>query len=112
MAQGQSHVDSANKLSLAQLAIADSWGDHSSDPRGDLAEMEGVIRDVTALADFSILIDAYRPSVPYWETIDMLRKLALVRLVALVGRGSVAQIAVGTVLSFLIFALHVKVSCF
>ena len=40
----------------------------------------------------------------------MLRKLALVGLVALVGRGSVAQIAAGTVLSFGFFDLHVKVS--
>ena len=40
----------------------------------------------------------------------MLRKLALVGLVVLVGRGSVAQVAAGTVLSFGFFALHVKVS--
>jgi hypothetical protein len=39
----------------------------------------------------------------------MLRKLALVGLVILVGRGSVAQIAAGTLLSFGFFALHVKV---
>jgi hypothetical protein len=39
----------------------------------------------------------------------MLRKLALVGLVILVGRGSVAQIAAGTLLSFGFLALHVKV---
>ena len=44
-----------------------------------------------------------------WETLDMLRKLALVGLVILVGRGSVAQIAAGTLLSFGFLALHVKV---
>jgi hypothetical protein len=72
--------------------------------------MDAASRDVTVLSDVAILVDAYRPSVAFWETIDMLRKLALVGLVVLVGRGSVAQIAAGTVLSFGFFALHVKVS--
>jgi hypothetical protein len=38
----------------------------------------------------------------------MMRKLALVGLVVLVGRGSVAQIAAGSVLSFGFLALHIK----
>ena len=37
---------------------------------------------------------------------DMLRKLSLVGFVVLVGRGSVAQIAFGNVLSFGFFAAH------
>ena len=104
-----SHEGRTDKPSLAQRALEDKWGDPSSDARSDLAEMEGVIRDVTVLSDFSILMGPYRATMPYWETVDMLRKLALVGLVVLVGRGSVAQVAVGTVLSFGFFALHVKV---
>ena len=37
---------------------------------------------------------------------DMLRKLSLVGFVVLVGRGSVAQIAFGNMLSFAFFAAH------
>eukprot|EP01051_Picozoa_sp_SAG22_P009951 SAG22_NODE_865_length_6783_cov_23.880461_2_plen_1099_part_00 len=108
------HRQSQSLETLAVCALADNWGEPLANPQltpGDqcLEEMEAVIRDVTVLSDFSILIGAYRPSVAYWETVDMLRKLALVGLVVLVGRGSVAQVAAGTVLSFGFFALHVKV---
>ena len=37
----------------------------------------------------------------------MLRKLTLVGLVLLVGRGSVAQVVTATLLSFAFFALHI-----
>lgn len=39
---------------------------------------------------------------------DMLRKLALVGLVLLAGRGSTAQIAAALTLSFIFFAVHMK----
>ena len=57
--QVHSHEDRADKPSLAQRVIADKWGDPSFVAHSDLAEMEGVIRDVTVLSDFSILIGAY-----------------------------------------------------
>jgi hypothetical protein len=44
----------------------------------------------------------------YWEALDMLRKLALVGLVLCVGRGSVAQLTVAIILSFIFFALQMK----
>ena len=108
------HRESQSPETLAMCAVADNWGEPLANSQltpgdQDLEEMEAVIRDVTVLSDFSILIGAYRPSVAYWETVDMLRKLALVGLVVLVGRGSVAQVAAGTVLSFGFFALHIKV---
>ena len=68
-----------------------------------------VHRDVTCLNEFAFMIESYRPDVTYWESLDMIRKLALVGIVVLVGRGSVAQIAFGSMLSFSFFALHVKV---
>ena len=39
---------------------------------------------------------------------DMLRKLILVGLVLLVGRGSVAQLCAAMILSFAFFSLHMK----
>eukprot|EP01047_Picozoa_sp_COSAG01_P005477 COSAG01_NODE_188_length_22632_cov_15.284915_4_plen_199_part_00 len=54
-------------------------------------------------------VDAgYCPELLWWETMDMLRKLALVGLVVLAGRGSVSQLAAAIVLAFFFFALHVK----
>ena len=65
-----------------------------------------VIRDVTIGRDYSFLMDAYDPGFQHWEALDMLRKLALIGLVLCVGRGSVAQLSVAIVLSFLFFALQ------
>jgi hypothetical protein len=60
------------------------------------------------LSILSMLVDGYR--VTWWESVDMLRKLSLVGIVGVgVTRGSVAQIALGTVLSCLFFALHIAV---
>ena len=64
------------------------------------------IRDVTIGRDYSFLMDAYDPEFQHWEALDMLRKLALIGLVLCVGRGSVAQLSVAIVLSFLFFALQ------
>jgi len=56
------------------------------------------------------LTEAYRPQkwLVYWESVDMLRKLTLVGLVVLAGRGSVAQNMASSIVSFFFFALHVK----
>ena len=53
-------------------------------------------------------MDAYQPDYLYWEALDMLRKLALVGLVLCVGRGSVVQLTVAILLSFMFFALQLK----
>eukprot|EP01045_Picozoa_sp_COSAG04_P017512 COSAG04_NODE_1553_length_6375_cov_2.448375_3_plen_123_part_00 len=49
------------------------------------------------------------PRYLYWEAIDMLRKLALVGVVLVVDRGSAAQLFVALLLSFLFFALQVRI---
>ena len=51
----------------------------------------------------------YVPAYLYWEALDMLRKLALVGLVLLVGRGSVAQLNCALLLSFGFMIAQVKV---
>jgi hypothetical protein len=53
-------------------------------------------------------MDAYVPSYLYWEALDMFRKLALVGLVLIVGRGTIAQLAAAIMLSFGFFALQMK----
>ena len=78
---------------------------------------EKIIDDVTAafvestkLQTFSSLTEAYKPGHLhcYWEAVDMLRKFFLVGVVVIFGRGSVLQTVIGTFVSFLFFAFHVK----
>ena len=69
---------------------------------------EYVVRDVTIGRDFSFLMDAFIPRYLYWEALDMFRKLSLVGLVLVVGRGTIAQLSIATLLSFSFFALQVR----
>jgi hypothetical protein len=70
---------------------------------------EFILRDVTSMGqDFAFLMDAYSFRHYYWESLDLVRKLLLVGLVLLVGRGSVAQNNVALLLSFGFFALQVR----
>ena len=69
---------------------------------------EFIIRDLVIGADYGFVMDAYDPKYLYWEAIDMLRKLALVGLVLLVGRGSVGQLVCALLLAFVFFALQVR----
>ena len=50
----------------------------------------------------------YKPAYFWWEPIDLLRKLLLVGMLAVVERGSVAQVLAGLLCSFVFFALHIK----
>ena len=56
-----------------------------------------------------VCVRADSPRYLYWEAIDMLRKLALVGVVLVVDRGSAAQLFVALLLSFLFFALQVRI---
>lgn len=68
-----------------------------------------ILRDVSAMGQtFSFIMDAYSFRHYYWESLDLVRKLLLVGLVLLLGRGSVAQIIVALMLSFGFFALHMR----
>ena len=67
-----------------------------------------IIREIHIGKDFSFLMDAYKPRCYYWETLDLLRKLALVGLVVIAGRGSAAQVMVGATFSFAFFSLHMR----
>jgi hypothetical protein len=72
--------------------------------RKELREEE---EDVTSM--FSFLVADYKPQHWYWEPVELVRKLLLSGILSLVGRGSIAQAALGTAISFAFFALHLKV---
>eukprot|EP01043_Picozoa_sp_COSAG02_P035269 COSAG02_NODE_2514_length_8624_cov_12.683050_3_plen_1168_part_01 len=78
----------------------------------DLDTARYIIRDIGMLASFSFITDAYRPRFLYWEALDMTRKLMLVGVVVLVGRGTAVQLAIAIVLSFFFFSLQLSLSPF
>jgi hypothetical protein len=53
-------------------------------------------------------VNAYKPRFYYWEGYDMARKLLLVGMLVVAGRGSVAQLFLAVVISFASFSLQVK----
>lgn len=74
----------------------------------ELKTAEHVIRDIVVGQDFGFLMDAFQPQFLYWEALDMIRKLALVGLVLVVGRGSIAQLSTAIALAFGFFALQMR----
>ena len=74
----------------------------------DVSVTEWVVRDLSFGDDLAFLTAAYSPKYLYWESLDMLRKLSLVGLVLVVGRGSMAQLAAAILLSFGFFALQMS----
>jgi len=58
----------------------------------DIEAVTYLLRDLELGSDFGFLMDAYKPKYLFWESLDILRKLALVGLVVLAGPGSVEEI--------------------
>ena len=71
-------------------------------------QAEFAVNDIRLGSSYGFLVDAFRPKYFYWESMDMLRKLALLGLVLLFERGSVNQIAVSLVISFFFMAAHLQ----
>ena len=57
---------------------------------------------------FNFLIGDFKPKYWFWEVVELFRKLLLSGILSLVGRGSIAQAVLGTVISFAFFALHLR----
>ena len=70
------------------------------------------IRDCNTGREYSFLVNTFKPQYYYWEGIDMLRKLLLVGMLVITGRGSIAQLFLALVISFVSFALQVRVTSF
>ena len=73
----------------------------------DVTTAAYAVRDIVLGQDLSFVMDAYKPLYLWWEAIDMLRKLTLVGLVLIAGRGSTFQLSVALVLSLSFLALHI-----
>ena len=63
-----------------------------------------------AMSQVGFLFAAYRMDCWYWETVELLRKLALTSILALIAPGSAGQVVVGLLLAFvmLLFNLALK----
>merc|ERR1711865_1323040 len=55
--------------------------------------------------EFSFVLDDYKTTHWYWEVVELIRKLILSGLIGVFGRGSVAQAAVATLVSFFFFTI-------
>ena len=64
--------------------------------------------DPDALRKFNFILGDYDKEHWYWEIIEFWRKLLLAGLIALVGRGTISQAVLATLISFLFFAAVIR----
>ena len=67
-----------------------------------------VAGDEDTVGMFNFLIADYKTDFWYWEVVELGRKLILSGLISLLGRGSIAQAVVATMVSFFFFAANVR----
>jgi hypothetical protein len=75
----------------------------------DVTSANFIVRDVAMGTKYSFLVDAYRPDCLAWESVDMLRKVAMVGFVVFLGQGTFEQMVGAAGLSCAYLALHVKI---
>jgi hypothetical protein len=64
--------------------------------------------DNDTLETFGFVLGDYDSDHWYWEVCELARKLILAGLIGLVGRGSIAQAVVATIIAFFFFAVSVR----
>jgi hypothetical protein len=64
--------------------------------------------DEDTLAKFDFVLGDYKKTHWYWEVVELSRKLILSGLIGLFGRGTVAQVSVATLTSFVYFAFNFR----
>eukprot|EP01043_Picozoa_sp_COSAG02_P028160 COSAG02_NODE_1694_length_11277_cov_36.084855_8_plen_1845_part_00 len=97
------HAASIHALRIKELADALSTREQrisSEDVRQVAAHLN--------IEGFSFLITCYKTNQVYWESVEMVKKLSLVGLVLVVGRGSTAQLVVALALSIFFLMLHMR----
>eukprot|EP01047_Picozoa_sp_COSAG01_P040076 COSAG01_NODE_3349_length_6224_cov_19.144653_1_plen_1296_part_00 len=67
-----------------------------------------VAQDEDAVNMFQFVVADYKPEYWYWEVVELARKLLLSGLISILGRGTVAQAVMATMISFFFFALSVR----
>ena len=70
------------------------------------AELVNVIE--TARSEVSFLFAAYRTDTWYWEVVELVRKLALTSILALIAPGSAGQVVVGLLLAFVMLLATIQ----
>eukprot|EP01046_Picozoa_sp_COSAG06_P030543 COSAG06_NODE_2908_length_6105_cov_9.949384_2_plen_1038_part_00 len=66
--------------------------------------------DEDAVNMFKFLVADYKAEFYYWEVVELGRKLMLSGVISLLGRGSIAQVVAATMMSFIFFAINLKVA--
>lgn len=69
-------------------------------------------KDPKTLERYAFALDDYKLEYWYWEVVELARKLILTGIIALIGRGTVAQAVMATFVAFFFFALAVKAQPF
>ena len=99
------------------LAVARGIGDALTDyrvivnkstvPVGTAQKVRAEIQqgDKGTLQKFDFVLGDYDSAHWYWEIVELIRKLIMAGLIGLVGRGTVLQTVLATLISFLFFAL-------
>ena len=73
----------------------------------DLKAAEGLVGDIRFGSSYGFLVSAYRSSMYFWESVDMARKLLLVGLILMFGRGSALQLAAALATSTVFAMAHI-----
>ena len=64
--------------------------------------------DEDTMKEFDFILGDYKTTHWYWEVIELFRKLVLAGLISLIGRGSIAQSVVATLIAFYFFAISYR----
>jgi hypothetical protein len=67
-----------------------------------------IIQDIQLGSSYGFLVDSYKSRYPYWEMIDLYRKLLIVGVAGLFGRGDVVQLFIAVIFSAFFFTAQMK----
>ena len=82
-------------------ALQESWGIEKP-------EADDAVLGIELGKHYGFLLEAFRPGCFAWEPLDMIRKLLMVGVIVLVGRGEAGQLLIATMLTVLFLMLHIR----
>jgi predicted outer membrane repeat protein len=80
--------------------LEESWGIEKP-------EADDAVLGIELGKHYGFLLEAFRPGCFAWEPLDMIRKLLMVGVIVLVGRGEPGQLLFATMLAILFLMLHI-----
>ena len=81
-------------------------------PSGRIACRDLPRLQLLALTEIGFLFSTYKCGCWYWESVELLRKLLLTSIIALIAPGSAGQVVVGFVLSFVMLLANLRIRPF